>query len=107
MKGYIANFKGVNVYLTDKDHYDPKDKDTIYVIEVKGDNTYDVVQNGMIMGYYDPKTGEITSTTRLSKYPFQKQIEKEIKSKDWMEGVDDMGSVEGILENFETKTEEG
>lgn len=111
MKGYVAKYNGISVYITDINNYSPfVDKPNVmYVIEDERKSVYDVVYHGMVIGYYDPKTEDITPFMEQKPYPFQKRETKIIKERDFMAELNNMSCFGGeiIKANEEEKIEEG
>ena len=58
-EGYVSVFQGINVWMTDEDHYEMKNEDDIYVIRREGEEYYMVLKNNQIVGYATPN-GDIT-----------------------------------------------
>ena len=58
-EGYVSVFQGINVWMTDEEHYEMKNEDDIYVIRREGEEYYMALKNNQIVGYATPN-GDIT-----------------------------------------------
>ena len=58
-EGYVSVFQGINVWMTDEEHYEMKNEDDIYVIYREGEQYYMALKNNQIVGYATPN-GDIT-----------------------------------------------
>ena len=44
-EGYVSVFQGINVWITDEEHYEMKNEDDIYVIYREGEEYYMALKN--------------------------------------------------------------